>query len=45
MQRLRDVSVLLQQLLDTKKAEHAANTHCRGTQSALQNSLQVLTLP
>lgn len=44
MQRLRETSEHLQQLLNIKKAEHAADTHYRGTQSALQTALQVLTL-
>jgi len=41
MQRLQEMSAILEQLLALKNAEHKAFTLCQGTQTALQNALQV----
>jgi len=41
VQRLQEMSAILEQLLALKNAEHKAFTLCQGTQTALQNALQV----
>ena len=41
VQRLKEMSSLLEHLLAMKRAEYTAFSQCQGTQMALQNALQV----
>lgn len=41
VQRLKEMSTLLENMLAMKKAEYTAFSQCQGTQMALQNALQV----